>query len=382
MHERIYVCHTFYHVYVACLKELAARPFDGRRDRAEFAPEATLMLSNMSTDFGTLTERARACGLFEEVIGFDEKRDDFFPELKPLRENTGNIVTNMMNRVRFCKRFPALEAPYVPVDFHDYKDIFVFCDSDPVGYYLNANKIYYHAMEDGLNCLKRFDAARFDNRGAFPVKAFFARMGWIFIQNGYAKYCLDMEVNDLRVVGEAEKQNGPYALQVMGRPVYKEVSRQALADALSDGDKRLLADLFVENMETLRDVLSQGEDRPRVLVLTEKILDAEARKKLFEEIVSRYQTWNGQQALVFVKPHPRDEADYAEMGPVIVLPSNFPMEVLNLMEELQFDAVVSVFTQTDAVKFAKERISLAEEFAYAAPELQQAGVVPGQGTEM
>ncbi len=37
----------------------------------------------------------------------------------------------------------------------------------PIGYYLNQNHIRYHAVEDGLNCLKNFDAARYDDRGHF-----------------------------------------------------------------------------------------------------------------------------------------------------------------------------------------------------------------------
>lgn len=380
--ERIYVCHTFYHVYVTCLKELAYRreavpSKDGETDR-KTKPGATLVLSTMSTAFGTLVERARKSGLFEEVIEFDEKRDDFFPELAPLRKNTGSILTNMVNRIRFCKRLPELLAPYVPVDFRLYKEVYVFCDSDPIGYYLNANRVFYHAVEDGLNTLKRFDAARFDNRGAFPVKKFFADMGWIFIQNGYAKYCLDMEVNDISVIGKEDATCGvPDAKTLYSgkKPRYVEVSRKELADALTDKDKRLLADLFVENMEELRHILSRGKEKPRVLVLTEKILDAKARKKMFADIVSRYASWNGQPALVFVKPHPRDETDYARVfaekeQDVALLAPDFPMEVLNLVEELHFDAVVSVFTQTDAVMFAKERISLAEEFSYAAPEFR------------
>ena len=364
MHERIYVCHTYYHVYVTCLKELA------RKDPAAAvdASKATLVLSKMSTGFGTLAERARTCGLFEEVIEFDEKRDDFFPELAPLRKNTGSIITNMFNRIRFCKRYAELEAPYVPVDFRQYKDIYVFCDSDPVGYYLNANRIPYHAVEDGLNCLKHFHAAKFDNRGAFGVKAWMARMGWIFIQNGYAKYCIDMEVNDVSVIPD----EGTGA-----KPRYVEVPRRGLVDALTEDGKRLLCDLFIENMDELRTALSQGADKPRILVLTEKIFDETERSERFAEIVNRYRTWNGKETVVMVKPHPRDETDYRKVfagnGDTVVLASNFPVEMLNYIEGLAFDAVVAVFTQTDAIRFAQERISLRDEFTWAAPENVQAG---------
>ena len=67
MKDRIYVCHTYYHVYVACLKELNLER--GKRGNA------TLVMSTMSNDFGDLQERADVCGLFAAVYMFDEKED-------------------------------------------------------------------------------------------------------------------------------------------------------------------------------------------------------------------------------------------------------------------------------------------------------------------
>ena len=193
MKDRIYVCHTYYHVYVSFLKELNLP----REKRGQ----ATLVLSRMSIDFEQLKDRVEATGLFEKVIEFDEKGEDFFPELAKYRKEKGNIVLNMLARIRFTRRYARLEAPFVPVDFKEYKDIYVFCDSDPIGYYLNQNKIHYHALEDGLNCLKNFDAARYDNRGHFGLKAFMSsKLNLIFVQNGYGKYCLDMEVNDISAI--------------------------------------------------------------------------------------------------------------------------------------------------------------------------------------
>ena len=84
MKDRIYVCHTYYHVYVSCLKELALPK--------EKQGCATLVLSTMSNDFGNLKERADFCPLFENVVMFDEKEDVFFDELKPYNTDKGNIV--------------------------------------------------------------------------------------------------------------------------------------------------------------------------------------------------------------------------------------------------------------------------------------------------
>lgn len=118
----------------------------------------------------------------------------FFPELKKWKTNRGNLIFNMISRIIFTRKYAKLESAFIPLQ--DYKDIYVYCDSDPVGYYLNQNRIYYHAMEDGINCLKIYDAARFDNRGCFGLKAWMSGKNLIFIQNGYGKYCLDMEIND------------------------------------------------------------------------------------------------------------------------------------------------------------------------------------------
>ncbi|MBQ9140631.1 MAG: lipooligosaccharide sialyltransferase, partial [Lachnospiraceae bacterium] len=164
MKERIYVCHTYYHVYVTFLKELNL-PKEQRG-------KATLLLSKMSIDFENLKERVESTGLFEAVMEYDEKRADFFPQLEQYTIDRGNIVLNMIARIKYTKKLAKLNAPYVPVDFKQYKDIYVFCDIDPIGYYLNWKRIPYHAVEDGLNTIAHCDMAWYDNRGHFKLKTF------------------------------------------------------------------------------------------------------------------------------------------------------------------------------------------------------------------
>ena len=96
MKERIYVCHTYYHVYVSFLKELNL-PKEKRG-------QATLVLSKLSTDFEKLKERVERSGLFEEVIEFDEKRDTYFPELQKWRAGTGNFLGNLLYRICVLRR--------------------------------------------------------------------------------------------------------------------------------------------------------------------------------------------------------------------------------------------------------------------------------------
>lgn len=340
MQERIYICHTYYHVYVTFLKELN-RPREQRR-------QATLMLSSLSIDFENLKERVESTGLFERVVEFDEKRDTAFPELAGYRQDTGNLIKNLINRVKFTRRFAHALAPTIPVDLKQYGEIYVYCDSDPIGYYLNVYRIPYHALEDGLNCLKNYDAARYDNRGHFGLKAFLSeRCNLIFIQNGYGKYCKDMEVNDISLL------KYPYRK-------YIEQPRQALVNGLTQEDKDLILRAFVRDMESLRAQLS-GEDgmQDKILILTDPLCSLEIRERIFRDIIAMYEP----EGKIFLKPHPRDELDYRKLfAEYPQFDAAMPMEMLNFFPGIRFKKVVAVLTEVGAIRYAQETVRLGEAF--------------------
>ncbi len=339
------MCHTFYHVYITFLKEMA---LPQKRQGG-----ATLVLSRMSNDFGTLDQRIRALDFFEEVIWYDEKRESHFPELAKYRKDRGNIVLNMWWRIRFTSRFAKLQEPYVPVDFKEYRDVYVFCDTDPIGLYLNKKHIPYHAMEDGLDCLATRDMARISNAGHFEMKARFAAMNLIFIENGYSKYCIDMEVND------RSKLKYDYRK-------YKEVPRAPLYERLTEADKEILVKAFVENADALKEELAAaaGTGKKTVLILTDPLCDLETRKQIIRDQLEMFgKDEEGKERAVFIKPHPRDELDYKALLPQIPqISPKVPMEILNLFPGLHFDTVVSVFTHLDAIEYADEKVFLGDEF--------------------
>ena len=337
--SRIYVCHTYYHVYVSFLKELNLPP-------EEFGT-ATLVLSKLSNDFEALKERVSKVGVFAEIYEYDEKSQDAYPELAKYRVESGNVILNMIRRIIMTKKFGKLCANDIPVDFEEYRDIYVYCDMDPIGYYLNWKHIPYHAMEDGLNCLKNFNLARYDNRSFFGLKAFFSsKLNLIFIQDGYGKYCIDMEVNDLSVIQH------PYSK-------YVEVNRQELVDELTAEQKEIILRAFVRDLDKIERQIKESIGRDKIMILTEPLCDLQTRERLFRDLIAMYE----KEGEIYIKPHPRDILDYQTLfAEYTQIDGTVPMEMLNFFEDFKVKKIVSVFTELDEIKFAEEKIRLGADF--------------------
>lgn len=115
-HEREDLCVPYVLSCVYCLSEELNLPGAKRG-------EACLVLSTMSNDFWESEGQGGASGLFRQVFVFEEKEEGFFPVLKKYHTDRGNLVLNMLARIRFCKLLGKLQEPFVPVDFRAYKDI-------------------------------------------------------------------------------------------------------------------------------------------------------------------------------------------------------------------------------------------------------------------
>ena len=338
--KRIYICHTYYHAYIAVVKELVKRH--------DSEAKADIMLSTMSNDFGRLKDRLERAGVFENVFMFDEKEDVTSEEVMSYHRDKGNIVANLLQRITYTKLLGKLQEPHIPTDLSAYGDVYVFCDSDPIGYYLNYKKIRYHAIEDGLNSGRLDDQARNANRGAWPLKRAMAALGLIFIESGYSRYCIDYEVNDI---------SANHSLP----PNVVEEAREELDKKLTKEDHATLVDIFLENKDhVVSQLLGDGSDkRPQVMILTEPLCEMDVRKKLFSDIIDEYKADNR----VIIKPHPRDVLDYEKEFPdTVVIRDKFPMEVLGDIEGFKVDKVISVITQMENVYFAKEIVYLGLDF--------------------
>ncbi len=337
--SRVYICHTFFHVYISLLREFH---FHG-----DNLGEATLILSTMSNNFTGMKERAEKSGVFRDVYWYDEQPDTSSEEVMKYHRDRGNLIFNLIQRVIYTRKLGKLQENYIPVNLKAYDDVYVFCDSDPIGYYLNYKKIRYHALEDGLNTNKLDDQARTSNAGAFELKRKLAKAGLIFIENGYSRYCIDYIVNDL-----ACNVNPP------GNIV--ECSFDGLYEGLTEQQNKIIVDIFLqESGELLRQLDSTRYNKPCVMILTEPLCDLETRERLFKDIVNEYED----DYTVIIKTHPRDGLNYEDKFPdCVIVRERFPMETMNHIPNLKVAKLVSVITQVNAIKFADEIVYLGLKF--------------------
>lgn len=331
--KRIYVCHTLYHVYVSMLKEMIQFCGQGKADIA---------LSDIFMDFEDLDERLRKVAVFDGVYRLHEVRDENIPGLMKYKQNHNNILKHLVNRLIYTIKYGKAQDAFFTIDFKAYEDIFVYCDSDAIGYYLNYHHIPYHAVEDGLDCLRHSDAAHEDNEGHFALKALLARYNLIFIQNGYSKYCLDMEINDDSFINYQFDK-------------YKVVPRKPMEQALNHEQREKMLAVFLPDFEEITNQLQGCENC--ILFLTEAFPNvASVREEVAKEIVRDY--CQGYQ--VVIKPHPRDDIDYKRLFPdCVVIKGKFPIEVLNFIEGIHFKKAVSIITSVmGSIEFVDEKINI------------------------
>ena len=80
---------------------------------------------------------------------------------------------------------------------------------------------------------------------------------------------------------------------------------------------------------------------------------------IFKDIIKMY----GQNAVVVLKPHPRDVLDYNVLfSEYLRIDRTVPMEMLNFIPNAHFDQLISVLTETEAIQFAAEKIKLGPDF--------------------
>ncbi|PKO98499.1 MAG: hypothetical protein CVU13_10095 [Bacteroidetes bacterium HGW-Bacteroidetes-8] len=333
--KRIYICHTYYNVFVSLLKEFNYQRIDQNK--------GSIALSMMSTKFNDLAARLKCLNIFNEVLELNEVHPTKFKQKFKYSINQSrwwNPYQWVINNVLYWRYIAKQTGKNINIDFNKYAKIFVYCDSDPIGQYLNYRRINYIAVEDGLEAV-RINAVEKSVMFLIP-KIILSKLGISYMQNGYSRYAREIEVNS---------SNGIFSF---GRKIV-EVSRKELFNKLTQSEKELIYDTFI--LGNITDRFENG--KKNALLLAGQLCNPKDSIKIYRDIINEYcYGFN-----VYIKPHPIDDNDYAtEFPDCVVLERFFPLEIFNIKCSLNIERMISVTSVLDDYSFAKEKFRLGLKF--------------------
>ncbi|MGR1361111.1 glycosyltransferase family 52, partial [Streptococcus agalactiae] len=143
---------------------------------------------------------------------------------------------------------------------------------------------------------------------------------------------------------------------------YKELPRKKLFDSLNKEQKSLIFKIFKTKPLTITPksvlLLTQPLAQDKwYKTPTERFQSIQEQYDYFDDIVQEYRTLGYN---VYLKVHPRDVVDYSKL-PVELLPSNVPMEIIELMSTGRFECgITHSSTALDSLTCVDKKITLVD----------------------
>lgn len=302
--KQLYIVSTYYHALISCIKQFRS-------------PGADILVTDYIPQYTTLAEKLRESSIFGRVRCVGKIRE-YAPE----------------NRLDFIFNMHRKNAEYIEsqLDFsiRQYDDIRIFHDDTWFAHYLKCAKIPYDLIEDALDSYKCISASPFRSLlHKADIKSWVKntfRIGYVFC--GYDRYTKSVEVNSIDGV-EIKRLAGKKLIEQPRKPMF---------DGLTAPEIQQLKNIF------LRDI-PDFDDRNSTLLLTQPLFEdgtVSSEKEqiaIYQRLAARY---TGGHRLV-IKPHPRDNADYAGVFPgAVILDKNMPLEIAALVLKPHFARVIAV----------------------------------------
>lgn len=298
-------CHTYYQVFVACIRAM----------RAPQKPDLVLA-SGVLPGAEALKSRLDAAGIFDRVLLFNEQESH-----SPMYKNPVLVLFFQ----HFMHRRHIEKYCHFKLDFSRYDRVYFYNDWNELCRYVQDYHVPYIMCEDTFarNAVPEYDWRT--TQAAEPFYRLRRAIGYGYLYWGAYKYTTAIET-------ECLAKTGPWADN------FVEDSKAALFAGVTEPEKQILTRIFVTTP------LPSTAERPCLLLTrpfcSDGYVSNEAEQlALFDRVLREYAAG----CTVFIKPHPRDDADYAAAFPdAIILDKNMPSEVLNIAFPFRFDRAVTI----------------------------------------
>ncbi len=292
----VFICHTPYHVYIACVKRMVAPQ-----------GECAAWLADTIPGWQALQERLTQSGIFTQVMGFD--RLSVFP-----RRVARAYVPMWLYARTHPRRMRAFLNAHVGA-----QDRLIFSnDYTALGAVVQSAGRPYFLLEDSRDTFARVNDAI---GKAKPLKRLLYKVVGVPYMIGQSPLCRELEVHNAAIV------RTPFACPI------REQNRDVLIARLTPEQIGQIQALF-------QLTLTLTGERKRLLLLTQPLIvmglasDAADTLRFYERMLLP----NRAEYDIYIKPHPRDAADYTRLSPPCagILDRAVPVEILNFMPGVRF----------------------------------------------
>ena len=314
----LFICHSVYHIFVSCLKTL--------HDKVN----ADILITDNVPDAGYYQKQLEESGIFQNV------------HIVRHHEVFGRKTKSSYHLALFYQLLRRKFVKHTLGYLCEYDDVYIYNDYTAIGAFLWIHKCPVHLLEDGYSVYSTYNMyAR--RRRNMPMKKFFYYVFNIPYTLAQAPNCIDIEVdNDMALMT-------PLIMPI------RVQSRHELANKLSAEDQKRILCTFNIQIDT-----SVGK---KALLLTTPLVEAYMAKTFEEQVdffhnaILHYQ----QEYHLYIKPHPRDNADYSTLlsERVSLIDKKFPIEILSFVPEVRFDIVLThSSTATNGLTFCDRIVNI------------------------
>lgn len=322
----IYICSTYYHVYISILKVW------------KLNQKADIFLCDDIEGYEDLAKKLEKEKIFNHIYCYVRKGEN------PNRPH-GYLPIFLTGH----KKSAAWIGKDIATDLQKYSLVYIFHDGIELGRYLMDIKKEYYLLEDAKDFFKIVE--RTPSSSCLEKKNLKYRLRYIlnygYFWFGQNRWCKGIEVNDREGI-------------VLPQRKISVCRKDALQAEVTQEQKEKIFSVF------LPEFLKEEFKTDKVLILTQPLyrdgyVESEAiQKKIYEDIIEKELSQGYQ---VVLKPHPRDKTEYdVAQKDGIVLPKEFPAEILNYGEGICFQKAVAVSsTAVFGLCCVKEKILLGEK---------------------
>ena len=293
----LYICHTAYQVLIDLLR--ASRTAGGPHD---------MLLSDTVPEAGALAERLRASGAVNPIL----VRESAWPGI------AAGFLGRQRNRRGFEKHCGWRLQP------NRYAEIFIHNDWSILGRYLQDCRAAYTLCEDTFASTIGPDQSLVETQRSQPDFAEKQRSGRGYLYWGDSRYCQKVESED------------PARCTLFGAEKLVGDSKAQLLQSLTESEKSMVRSVFITQP------LPQNAAGATLLLsrsfVQDGLLTQPQQDAMFQAVAKKYTV-----GPLFIKPHPRDDTDYAALFPdAVILQRTMPSEVLNFCLPFTFRRAVTV----------------------------------------